>query len=134
MRRLAWLLSIALLVAPAAAGARTERTVHWTADRVFPTAVRFLRVDAKVTILEKDAEAGYVVFELKDDGKTYPGSLEVVPVSDDPVDVKLILTIEDRPEYMEAALLEKLERKLRDELGSPPPAKKKPKPEEPKAE
>jgi hypothetical protein len=128
MRRLAWLLSIALLLAPAAAGARTERTVHWTADRVFPTAVRFLRVDAKVTIIEKDADAGYVVFEITDDGKTYPGSLEVIPVSDDPVEVKVAITIEDRPAYMEEVLLEKLEAKLKSELGSPP-RKQKPKPE-----
>ena len=126
MRRLA--LVLALLAAPAVAGAKSEKTVHWTADRVFPTAVRFLRVDERVKIVEKDADAGYVLFDLADDGKSYRGALEIVAVSDDPVDVKLILTIADRPEYMEQAMLDKLEQKLRDELGTPPPAKPKPAP------
>jgi hypothetical protein len=129
MRRFAWLLSVALLAAPATAGAHSEKTVHWTADRVFPTAVRFLRVDAKVKVIEKDADAGYVLFDLDDDGKTYRGALEVITVSDDPVEVRLAITIEDRPAYMEQAMLDRLARKLRDELGSPPPDKPKAKPE-----
>jgi hypothetical protein len=128
MRRFAWLLSLALLAAPAPAGAQSEKTVHWTAERVFPSAVRFLRIDAGVKIIEKDADAGYVIFELEDDGKRYQGALEVIRISDDPVEVRLAITIEDRPEYMEQALLDKLELKLRKELGSPPPRKPKPKP------
>jgi hypothetical protein len=132
MRKLAWLFTAALLLAaPAAADARSEKTVHWTADRIFPTAVRFLRVDAKVKIVEKDAESGYVLFDLDSDGKTFRGALEIVVVTDDPVEVRLILTIDDRPEYMEQSMLDKLELKLKDELGTPPPDKPKPKEETP---
>jgi len=79
MRRVlsAVLVTAALALAPAGADARSEKVVGWTAARVFPTAVRFLRVDEGVTIVEKDAEAGYVLFELSDEGKTFPGSLEL---------------------------------------------------------
>jgi hypothetical protein len=46
--------------------------------------------------------------------------------------VKLILQIEDRPSWVEIALLTKLERKLRAELGTPSPRPPAPKPAPPK--
>jgi hypothetical protein len=117
-----------LLVAlTAIADARSEKTVGWTADKVFPTAVRFLRVDEGVTVVEKDADAGYVLFELEDDGKVYSGALELVTLDDGKL--RLVLRIEDRPDYMEIGMLDRLERKLTEELGPP---KKKPKKEAPK--
>jgi hypothetical protein len=122
-----------LLVAlTAIADARSEKTVGWTAEKVFPTAVRFLRVDEGVTIVEKDADAGYVLFELKDDGKVYPGALELVTLDDGKL--RLVLRIEDRPDYMEIGMLDRLERKLTEELGPPKKVPKKPKEEAPKEE
>jgi hypothetical protein len=119
------LVCLALLVTlPAIADARSEKTVGWTAARVFPAAVRFLRVDEGVTIVEKDAEAGYVMFELTDEGQTFPGALELVALDDGKL--RLVLRIEDRPDYMEVGMLDRLERKLTEELG---PAKKKPRPQ-----
>jgi hypothetical protein len=133
MRRVlsAVLVTAALALAPAGADARSEKVVGWTAARVFPTAVRFLRVDEGVTIVEKDAEAGYVLFELSDEGKTFPGSLELATFERDGVErLRIVIHIEDRPEYMEVGMLDRLERKLRDQLGpAPKPA---PKPAEPK--
>ena len=118
---------LALVALTAIADARSEKTVGWTAERVFPTAVRFLRVDEGVTIVEKDADAGYVLFELKDEGKVYSGALELVTLDDGKL--RLVLRIEDRPDYMEVGMLDRLERKLTEELGPP---KKKPRPEKPK--
>ena len=126
------------LGSPAPASAKTDKTVAYPAARVFPAAVRFLRVDERLTIVEKDADAGYVMFELKEEGKTFPGALELVAVeSAGRPAVRLVLRIEDRPSYVEIAMLERLERKLRAELGSEPrPAprpepKPAPKPESP---
>jgi hypothetical protein len=85
--------------------------------------VRFLAVDERLKLVEKDAEAGYVLFELRDEGKLFRGSLEVIAIAVDgrPV-VRFVLTIEDRPSWLEVAMLRRLERKLRLELGSPAPA------------
>jgi hypothetical protein len=96
---------------------------------VWPTALRFLVVDERVKVVEKDADAGYVLFELKDDGKIYRGSLEVLTVvRDRRTSVRFVLQIEDRPDWLEVAMLTRLERKLRSELGSPaPPPTKDPK-------
>jgi hypothetical protein len=85
-----------------------------------------------VTLVEKDADAGYVLFELKDDGKVYPGALELVTLDDGKL--RLVLRIEDRPDYMEIGMLDRLERKLTEELGPPKKVPKKPKEEAPKEE
>ncbi len=129
-----WLLALTLaalaLGPPRPAAARSERTVAYPADKVFPTAVRFLRVDEGLTITERDATAGYVLFELAEDGKVFPGALELVVTENAgrPA-VRLVLRIEDRPSYVEAAMLERLERKLRAELGSEPPPVRRPPPD-----
>jgi hypothetical protein len=123
------------------AWARSEKTLAYQREDAWPAAVRFLRVDERLKITEKDADAGYVLFELKEEGKTYRGSLEVMTVTvDGRPQVKFVMQVEDRPSWLEIAMLQRLERKLRAELGSPtpPPSKKPkeeappPKPEEPK--
>ena len=136
MRRL---LASLLLVAAlsSAAGARADKTLAYTRETVWPTAVRFLVVDEKVKVTDKDGDAGYVLFELKDEGKTYRGSLEVMTVvKDKRTSVKFVLQIQDRPEWMEVAMLNRLERKLKSELGSPSPlpVPSEPKPTEPPPE
>lgn len=119
---LAAALATAALLAPPA-WARSERTLVYAPARVFPTAVRFLRVDAGLKIVEKDAEAGYVMFELVDGDKVYPGALELVATESAGRQAsKLVLTIEGQPSYVEAVMLDKLERKVRQELGEPAPS------------
>jgi len=133
MRLSAALMLLALSVN--AADARSEKTLAYPRDQVWPTAVRFLVVDERVKILEKDGDAGYVTFELKDDGKIFRGSLEVMTVvRDKRTSVRFVLQIEDRPDWIEVAMLTRLERKLRAELGTPapPPAKDPPKDPPPK--
>ena len=124
---LAALLACGLAGGAAPAWARSEKTLAYPRDQVWPTAVRFLVVDERVKITEKDAEAGYAVFELRDDGKLFRGSLEVVAVNRDGRSaVRFVLQIEDRPSWLEIAMLRRLEAKLRADLGSPAPAPSEP--------
>lgn len=127
-----WLLVVMLLCGTAAA--RSEKVLAYQRADAWPTAVRFLRVDARLKVIEKDADAGYVLFELRDDKKTYRGSLEVIDVvKDGRKQVRFVMAIEDRPAYLEVQLLDKLEQKLRAELGAPAPEPtKKPKESAPK--
>jgi hypothetical protein len=121
---------LALLAAPAAAS--TERSTYYRFDQVWPTAVRHLAVDEGFAIVERDAETGYVVFEMSDRGKSYRGALEVVKSEEDgrPL-IRLVLHIADRPSWMEVAVLDRLLAKLHREHGDPPPppAEKKPAPD-----
>jgi hypothetical protein len=121
LARLTW--SVALLAGLASpAWARSEKTVAYPRDQVWPAAVRFLVVDEHARITEKDGEAGYALFELRDDGKTYRGSLEVMAVvRDGRTLVRCVLQIADQPSWFELAMLARLETKLRVELGAPPP-------------
>lgn len=122
---------LALLLATGVADARSEKTLAYPRDQAWAAAVRFVRVDAKLKIVEKDADAGYVIFELKEEKRTFRGSLEVIDaVKDGRHVVRFVMQIEDRPAYEELELLDKLELKLRTELGSPAPAPT-PKKEEP---
>jgi len=117
--------------APVVAWARSEKTLAYPRDQAWPTAVRFLVVDEHVRITEKDADAGYVLFELRDDRKMFRGSLELVSlVRDGRSVVRFVLQIADRPSWLEIAMLGRLETKLRAELGAPTP----PAPEPPRKE
>jgi hypothetical protein len=105
------------------AHARSQRTLAYPRDQAWPAAVRFLAVNERLRLVDRDPDAGYVLFELRDEGKVFRGALEVIPAveSGRPV-VRFVLTIEDRPSWLELGMLERLERKLRAELGSPAPA------------
>src|SRR5262245_36567895 len=121
MRRL---LAAALLTLLAGtAHARSEKTLAYQRDQAWPAAVRFLRIEAKLKIIEKDAEAGFVIFEYREDNKIFRGSLEVIDiVKEGRKLVRFVVTIEDRPSWVEVEMLTRLERKLRAELGNPAPA------------
>ena len=118
------LLSLAGVNAGAhAAWARSERQLAYEADRVWSTAVRFIRVDANCAILEKDAKEGYIIFEYMDGKSAHRGALELVSVRrDNRTQVRFVMTIADQPSYIETMLLDRLERKLREEVGSPTPS------------
>jgi hypothetical protein len=127
---LALALATALTTTPAAA--RSEKTLAYPREQVWPASVRFLVVDERLKVLEKDPEAGYVLFELVEDGKRFRGSLEVMTVvREHRTSVRFVLQIEDRPDWLEVAMLTRLERKLRAELGSPAPPRAKDPPKAP---
>jgi len=111
---------LAALAAPAAG--KSERSTFHTFERVWPTAVRHLAVDEGFKIVDRDADTGYVTFEMTEKGKTYSGALEVVKTTDDgrPA-VRLVLHIADRPSWMETAVLDRMLAKLYKEQGDPPP-------------
>src|SRR5688572_335719 len=113
----------ALLLASSTAHARSEKTLAYSREPAWSAAVRFIRVNAGLKVIEKDAEAGYVIFEFKEEKKTFRGSLELIEVvKDNRKQIRFVMTIEDRPTWVEIELLTKLERKLRAELGTPAPA------------
>lgn len=118
MRRLV-LAAVLLWAAPASA--KSSRDLPYAYDATFASLVRFLRVDEKLKVVEKDADAGYVMFELVDGKKTYGGAAEVSKAPDGGRGVKLTIRINDRPSYMELGLIDRFELKLREELGDPPP-------------
>jgi hypothetical protein len=123
-----------LCIAPLAAEARRVGTVPYPIADVWPTAVRFLRIDHNCAIREKDEAAGYILFDYPEGGKLHKGSLELIRASDgDGREItRVVATLPDLPHYLEQLLLDKLAAKLRDDHGSPaPPPTRKPEPAPP---
>lgn len=119
-----------LVAASAPAWAKSEKQLGYSPQQLWSPLVRFLRVDENVKIVDKDAEAGYLIFELTQDKKVFRGSVELIAASKD-YGARIILDVADRPSYVELGMLERLERKLYAELGpapsppAPPSTKKK---------
>jgi hypothetical protein len=112
---------VALAVALFAASrveARAQNEWPWGVSETFSTAVRFVRIDKGCKIVDKDADAAFVAFECSDDGKTKRGSIELIKAG---TGVRAQITLGDDTHGMELRWLELLERKLRDERGTPTP-------------
>lgn len=127
------LLTVAAIVAASPALARLEATSAYTKSQTYNCVLRFLRVDLGYQIVEKDAEAAYVLFQYPLQGQKTPGhgAMEVIET---PTGVKLIVQLPKLPAYHETVLRDGLLRKLRDEYGPPPskaPPPKNPPPSKP---
>ncbi len=105
------------------AAARTAVVVSYAPDDVWPAVVRFLRVDRGLPVREKDRDAGYVLFDYPDGGRTYRGALELVATTDAEgrAATQIVLSLGDLPRHHEIALCDRLVAKLREERGTPPP-------------
>ena len=135
MRKLIWVLGIASLLLGSTATARVEHSLSYTKTQSFNSALRFLRVDNGYTIVEKDLDSGYLMFEYPTTGssETTSGSIEVIERGSE---VAIVIQLPKMPHYHEQMLASGLLKKLRADYGAPPKAKqpaKKPeaKPEKP---
>jgi hypothetical protein len=94
--------------------------------KTWNAALRLVRVDMGMKILEKDDSTGYLLFEYRSsEGGTKPtnGSFEFIR-SPDPksTQVHVLAQLSPMPIYHEELLLNHLARKMRDEYGDPPEA------------
>jgi hypothetical protein len=110
-----------VLAAAAPAEAKTTRDLTYRQSQIWNSAIRFLRVDLKYPILEKDREAAYLLFEYREAGRGYAATLELVPAgtSARPI-IKASLNIERMPSYVEEVLLDQFSRKLKSDYGEQP--------------
>jgi hypothetical protein len=134
MKRWTWTWALAMgLLGGGEAAAKTTISIPFAPAELWSTTVRFLRVDRGYTIKEKDPDAGYLLFELKEGQRTYKGSLELVPAraGSGRQETQAIVTLPELPRHYEALLSEKLAAKVKEELGVPPPPPR-PTPERPK--
>ena len=122
---------------PAAAAASStlshERVLPYPMDQVWPTAVRYLRVDRSYVIVDRDPEVGYLLFEFPvgrggSADKTGRGSLEMFakPDASGRTGVQLKVTTDRGPPHLPHAVGEGIASKLRAERGLPPPPPPKP--------
>lgn len=125
-------------IASASQGVGQTRVLPWPSEAVWPTAVRLLRVDRGFTIVDRDVDAGYILFDfpIGADNKGR-GSVEVFATTDasgrNAASVQI--TTDGGPVHLPHALLDALAQKVREERGppaAPPPREPTKKPMPPK--
>ncbi len=135
MRSVPWLLAVTLMW-PGASFAENEKVFDYRYESVWSAAVRLIRADKGYPVKDQDRENGYILFVFPGEGsvKECTASLQIFRIVDDRRyrKVKAKLNIQHQPSYVEVAFLDKLEQKLRDDYGSPPPPEKEPDKEKPK--
>ncbi|HVJ17269.1 MAG TPA: hypothetical protein VM686_17690 [Polyangiaceae bacterium] len=121
--------SACALLFASGAEARSEAEARYSKAQTFSAALRYLRVDLEYEVVEKDADAAYLIFKYAAPGQrqTSTGTMEIVSAADT---VRIYVKLPKMPEYHERVLRDGLLRKLREEYGEPPAPK--PKPEAPK--
>ncbi len=127
------LLGVAVLLAVATPSWASEKAEFgWELRQVFSASLRFVRIERGCKITDRDEAAAFLVFECPPDEKGQPprrGSIELYRVDSRGAPmVRVQVTLGDEPSYMERRFLDLLERKLRAELGTPPPPKPAPRP------
>lgn len=113
-------LALATLFGSGSADARAEADSGWTKAQTYGGALRYLRVDLGYEIVEKDPDAGYLLFRYAQPGRrgsSTNGSIEVIEVKGR---VKLVVQLPQMPSYHEVVLRDGLLKKLRQEYGEPP--------------
>jgi len=108
-----------------AAFARVATDSLYTKAQNYSAALRFLRVDKGYDVVERDAEAAYLIFRYptpERNEQSVTGTIEVVELDSR---VTLIVKLPQMPQYHERVLSDQLIRKLREEYGTPPPRKPK---------
>ena len=120
-------LAICVSLAPAPASAKKTEDFRHTFDQVWGAAIRLIRVDQGYPIKDRDQTVGYFLFDYQDDGRAYPGSVELIRIAGQGEgQIRVVMQIPSRPSYIERMLLDKLQKKLVHEYGQPPPPPKKP--------
>lgn len=112
---------LAASLAPAVASARMSDEVGYDYDKVWRAAVRLVAVDFRFPVTDRDPEIGYLLFDYQEQGRSYPGSIELVRVraADESERVRVVVRVEGMPSYVERMLLDRFTRKLVDDYGPP---------------
>jgi len=124
LRRTIWcLLAASLVASPGTASARSSRDLAYQSEVAWMAAVRLLRVDLGFQIVERDQDARFVLFQYVEGQQSHPGSMEIVErtLEDGRIGVRVVVAVPALPTYVELNLIDRLERKLREEVGPPAP-------------
>jgi hypothetical protein len=105
-----------------------SRVLPYPIEQVWPTAIRYLRVDRGFSVVDRDRDAGFILFEFglgegHDGSPKGHGSLELVLTTDPSgrAAVKLQISTDAGPLHLPHAIADGLAAKLKTEHGQPAP-------------
>lgn len=91
----------------------SNRTYNYSLKKVYSTLIRYIAVNRRDKILEKDIEGAYIIFQINDSGKTIEGSVEIIDRGKEKSQMKLYFK---GAHYREVLFMKKFEKKLKEEL------------------
>lgn len=106
--------------------AEASDRVGYSQKQVYSAAVRYLRIELRYEITERDPDAAYLLFEYLPMGQKTPrfGAVEVVKLQQG---VRLVVRLPDQPSYQESMLRDGLLKKLVSDYGDlPEPSRENP--------
>lgn len=111
---------------PMATRLQHTRVLSYPADQVWPTAIRYLRVDRAYEVVDRDRDAGFILFDFPLEHRPETpgrGSLELVATVDAAgrAAVRLVVSTDAGPTHLPHAIAEGLADKLKQERGQPAP-------------
>lgn len=120
------LLLVAILAPSLSARARLDDEFTYTYDQLWRATVRLIAVDFRFPITERDPDIGFVLFEYRDQGRSHQGSVELVRTEGPHggTQIRVVVQVPSMPSYVERMLLDRLRRKLIDDYGAAPPARR----------
>jgi hypothetical protein len=114
----------AVLLTNAVAQGKSGYDSPYGYEKTWNAALRLVRVDMGLKILEKDDASGYLLFEYRSNEsgpKATNGSFEFIrAASTRSDDVRVVVTLPQMPRYHEQVILDHLAKKMHDEYGEPP--------------
>ena len=115
---------VAAVAAPPLALIQNRRVLSYPIDQVWPTAIRYLRIDRGFEITDRDSEAGFVLFQFPLEGaRLATGSLEMFATHDAAgrPSVSIAVSTSAGPVHLPNAILDGIATKVRGERGQPAP-------------
>lgn len=123
------LLTLVLSFATSAASAHASprEQVAYSKTQVYSAALRYLRIELRYEITERDPDAAYLLFEYHPLGQKTSrfGAVEIVEQTRG---VRLVVRLPDQPSYQETVMRDGLVRKLEQDYGVPALPREKPAP------
>jgi hypothetical protein len=113
----------AIVLPGTTAAAKSDYDSPYGYERTWNAALRLVRVDLGLKVLEKDERSGYLLFEYRspESGtKATSASFEIVHGAKDSSDVKVVVQIPQMPTFHERAMLDGLAHKMHEEYGDAP--------------
>lgn len=101
-----------------------KRLLGYPFEQVWPSSVRYLRIDRGYKITERDPDAGFILFSFPvGPDSTGSGSVEMLRTTDvaGRPSVQLRIRTQAGPSHLPHTLLEGIAAKVRAERGPPPP-------------
>ncbi len=114
---------------PAMTRLHHDRVLSYPASEVWPAALRYLRVDRGYALVDRDRDAGFILFDFPIGSDAHApgrGSVELVETEDmaGRAAVSLRVSTDAGPSHLPHAIAEGLAAKLRSERGQPAPPPK----------